>query len=71
MLHTALGLEPDALQRTLHIHQPRLPQWMSSVTVHGLAVGQATVDLQYQRQDSTTPVAVLGRQGDVEVLVQY
>ncbi len=71
MLQAALGLEPDALQRTLHIHRPHLPKWMSSVTVHGLTVGQAKVDLQYQRQGDTTLVAVLGRQGDIEVLVQY
>lgn len=71
LLQTALGLEPDALNQTLHIHRPHLPDWLASVAVHGLVVGQATVDLQYRKEQGTTLVAVLGRSGPVDVSVQY
>ena len=71
LLQTALGLEPDALNGTLHIHRPRLPDWLASVSVHGLVMGQATVDLQYRKEQGTTLVAVLGRNGSVDVSVQY
>ncbi len=71
MLQAALGLEPNALERTLHIHSPTLPGWMSSVIVRGLAVGQARVDLRFQREGETTLAAVLRREGDVDVLVRY
>ena len=71
LLQTALGLEPDALNQTLHIHRPHLPDWLESVSVHGLVVGKATVDLQYRKERGTTLVAVVGRNGPINVLVQY
>jgi hypothetical protein len=39
--------------------------------VHGLVVGKATVDLQYRKERGTTLVAVVGRNGPINVLVQY
>lgn len=71
MLAAALGFEPDALDKTLRIHRPHLPSWLSSVTVHDLPVGHAKVDLRYQREDQNTLVAVLKREGDLDVIVQY
>ena len=71
LLQTALGLEPDALSQTLRIHRPHLTDWLSSVAVHGLQVGTATVDLQYRKERGTTLVAVIGRNGPVNVFVQY
>ncbi len=71
LLQTALGLEPDALNGALRIHRPRLPKWLTGVTCRGLRVGGASIDLEYRREDDTTLVAVLGRQGDIEVFVEY
>ena len=71
LLQTALGLEPDALDGILRIHRPRLPKWLSSVRCRGVRVGAASVDLEYRREDDTTLVAVCGRQGDIDVLVEY
>jgi glycogen debranching enzyme len=71
LLQAALGLEPDALRGKLHIHQPHLPSWLPDVTIHGLHVATATVDLQYHRVEATTMVAVHEHTGDLEVSVQY
>jgi glycogen debranching enzyme len=71
MLQAALGLEPDALNRTLLIHHPHLPAWLPSVTMRGLSVGKGRVDLRYERQQDTTLVAVLACEGDLEVQVVY
>jgi glycogen debranching enzyme len=71
LLQTALGLEPHALEHTLHIHRPHLPAWLTDVTVHALQVGGATADLRYQRDGDTTLVAVLKRTGDLSVTVAY
>jgi glycogen debranching enzyme len=71
LLQVALGLEPDALEGVLRIHRPHLPDWLRSVTIRGLRVADTSIDLQYRREDSTTLVAVLGRRGKIEVLVQY
>ena len=71
LLTTALGLEPDAINHQLRIHCPRLPQWLADVTARGLRIGDATVDLRYQRSGDTTLVAVLKREGDLGVTVEY
>ncbi len=71
MLQTALGLVPHALRRELYIRRPRLPAWLTSVTVRGLRIGGARVDLRYQRDGDVTLVAVLRREGDVKVMVEY
>jgi hypothetical protein len=39
--------------------------------VRGLKVGSAIVDLRYHRIGDDTLVAVLGREGDLDVLVTY
>jgi glycogen debranching enzyme len=71
LLQTSLGLEPDALHHTLKIHQPSLPSWLKWVEIHGVRVGQAQVDLRYQREGETTLVAVQQRQGDLVVAIEY
>jgi glycogen debranching enzyme len=71
MLAAALGLQPQALARRLEIARPSLPPWLREVTVRGLRVGSANIDLRYHRVDDDTLVAVLGRQGDLDVLVTY
>jgi glycogen debranching enzyme len=71
MLASALGLEPNALEGRLEIARPALPPWLSEVTVRGLRVGQATIDLRYRRVGDDTLVAVLGRTGDVDVVVTF
>lgn len=71
LLQTALGLEPDALHGTLCIHRPHLPEWLKTVEIHQLRVGDAEIDLRYRREDGTTLVAVLGRRGEIDISVQY
>jgi len=70
LLTAALGLEPHALTHELHIHRPHLPDWLSQVSITALKVGDAKVDLRYQRDGATTLVAVTGRTGDVDVRVE-
>src|SRR5690348_7819440 len=70
LLTASLGLEPHALTHELHIHRPHLPDWLSQVSISSLKVGDATVDLRYQRDGATTLVAVTGRTGDVDVRVE-
>jgi glycogen debranching enzyme len=71
LLQTALGLEPDALSHTLHIHRPHLCDWLTSVTVRGLRIGDSTVDLQYRKEQGVTLVAVLDHSGPVNIAIQY
>ena len=71
LLTAAMGLEPDAPNRVLRIHQPHLPAWLSDVTIRNLRVADATVDLRYQRPSDVTLVGVLERHGDLTVVIDY
>jgi glycogen debranching enzyme len=70
MLSSLLGLRPDAFNQRLRIDHPYLPEWLEWVTLRHLRVGQAEVDLRYERSKEETLVAVTRKHGDVEVRVQ-
>lgn len=69
MLAATLGLEPDALERRLVIRDAQLPEWLSRVTVRGLRVAGACVDVEYRRTAGVTSVSVTDVRGDVDVAV--
>ncbi|MDQ6908188.1 MAG: amylo-alpha-1,6-glucosidase, partial [Chloroflexota bacterium] len=71
MLQSVLGLAPDACAGQLKIVRPLLPDWLDWVVVRGLRVGEGRVDLRYERSGGTTLVAVLHKQGDLHVVVEY
>ncbi len=71
LLQAALGLTPDAAQHTLHIRRPALPTWLHELTIKRLRLGNAHVDLHYQRTDDMTLVGVIRTQGDVTVQIEY
>jgi glycogen debranching enzyme len=71
LLQTILGIIPDAPARQLHIQRPCLPSWLGSVVIHGIRVGDAQLDLRYERSGDTTLVALLDRKGDVTVRIHY
>jgi glycogen debranching enzyme len=71
MLQAALGLQPDAFNRRLRVVQPHLPDWLHWVVVRDLQVGVARVDLRFERAGACTLVAVLRKEGDLTVSVEY
>jgi len=67
MLASSLGLEPDAPGGSLAIVRPSLPAFLREVTLRGLRVGDASVDLAWRRRDDKTLVEVLGKRGKLRV----
>ncbi len=64
-----LGLYPFAPLRTLAIVRPRLPEWLPELTLRGLRVGRATVDLEFERRDDgSARWRVLRRDGSLFVV---
>lgn len=70
MLVSLLGLVPDAFNSRLRIRRPYLPEWLEWVEVRRLRVGQAEIDLHYQRLGNQTVVSVARKHGDVLVSVE-
>lgn len=69
MLATAVGLEADAFAKRLIVRQPRLPWTLPNLTLKGVRVGQAKVDLAFQRREGETHVKVTHIEGECQVIV--
>ena len=71
MLIAGLGLVPDALERTLHIRRPLLPHHVGRLAVQGLCVGDASVDMLFERvaeRPDDVTLTDLQIDGDLEVV---
>ncbi len=68
LLQAVLGLEVDATARQVRFRHSRLPDFLDTLSVTGLRVGDATVDLAIGRQTLGVDVRVVRRRGDVEVI---
>jgi glycogen debranching enzyme len=71
MLISCLGLRPHALEGGLEVRSPHLPEWLPEVTVRELRCGDGVVDLRFERNRDATTVAVVRRQGDIRLRVEY
>jgi glycogen debranching enzyme len=70
MIESALGLQPDAFGRSLHISHPVLPESVDKLTLEQLRVGEAAVDLVFERDaDGHVTVDHRGKAGQLDVTV--
>jgi glycogen debranching enzyme len=67
LLTATLGLHADAPHGRLEINDPRLPFWLERLHLRGLNVGEAIVDLTFERRGHKTSVSV-NTSGPVDVL---
>ena len=71
MVETILGLMPQAFDRRLVIARPLLPDFIRSLEVRHLRVGDARADLRFNRaSDGTVAVDVFKVEGHLDVEVQ-
>jgi glycogen debranching enzyme len=66
LLQAILGLEGDAPHGRLTV-APVLPKWLPEVTLRGIALGRASVDVRFFRDGEASRWEMLGRSGDVRV----
>jgi glycogen debranching enzyme len=69
LLQACLGLSVVATEPQVTFTRPRLPGFLGDLTISGLSVGGARVDLKLTRQRDDAGVRVLRRDGAVEILV--
>jgi glycogen debranching enzyme len=70
LLRTMLGMRPEAGAHQLELVAPELPEWLPQVRVENLRVGDAVVDLLFDRTNGSTGVEILGRTGDLAVVLR-
>jgi glycogen debranching enzyme len=64
LLQALLGIYPEAQSRILHVRDPVLPDFLSELTVSGLAIGGSRVALQFRRHGTRTLANLLSVEGD-------
>jgi glycogen debranching enzyme len=70
LLQAMLGISADAPANTINVNKPHLPGWLNTVELHDLRIGDSTVSIVFQRQGETTGFSLLGKDGDVRVLME-
>jgi len=66
LLQAILGLQADAPRRRLYV-DPELPHWLPELTLRGVRVGQAKVDLRFWREGERTRWEGAVREGTVDL----
>ncbi len=67
-LQACLGLEIRALESRLYLHHAALPEKLQHLTIRNLRVGDACVDLSFERYAETVSVNILRRTGTLEIV---
>lgn len=69
LVQILLGLYPFAPARVLALVRPRLPEWLPTLTLRGLRVGDATVSIRFERRaDGSTDHDVLTKDGALHII---
>jgi glycogen debranching enzyme len=66
LLQAILGIRADAPAGRLYV-APELPHWLPDISLHGLRVGRARVDLRFWREGDRSRWAADVREGTLAV----
>jgi glycogen debranching enzyme len=67
-LQACLGLSIHARESRVYLYYPALPESLEVVRVRNLRIGDASVDLVFERHAETVGVDIQRRSGDIEVV---
>ena len=70
MLQAMLGLSIDAWKERIMFTRPTLPDWLDYLELHDLRVRDGALDLRIVRGRRSAALEVIGKRGDVDVLVR-
>ncbi|MBV9230900.1 MAG: amylo-alpha-1,6-glucosidase, partial [Chloroflexi bacterium] len=66
LVNALLGFQPDAERRCLTLHQPTLPDWLQTMEIRGLRIGEQQLHLNLVRSGERTEVT-MGDDNEVDV----
>jgi glycogen debranching enzyme len=70
LIRSCLGISFDPSERQVLFDHPVLPPFVNEVVLRKLAIGPMTVDAAFRRGEGGVGVNVLGREGDVRVVIK-
>jgi glycogen debranching enzyme len=68
LLQSCLGLSIRAKESRIYLNYPALPEALPSVRIRNVKIGNASVDLGFERNAETVAINILRRSGDVEIV---
>jgi glycogen debranching enzyme len=68
LIQSCLGLKIEGARSRVVFERPCLPEGIPQLSIRGLRVGNASVDLFFERQAENVRVQVLEKQGQVDVI---
>jgi glycogen debranching enzyme len=68
LLQSCLGLSIRAKESRIYLNHPALPEALPSVRIRNINVGNASVDLGFEKHAETVAINILRRSGDVEIV---
>ena len=70
LIQSCLGLSFDPARLEVSFDRPLLPDFLNEITLRGLKIGNASVDVALTRSGSGVVVETLARRGDIRVLTR-
>jgi glycogen debranching enzyme len=71
LLQSCLGLRVDGFRREIRVQQPHLPIGIDNLRIRGIAIGDASVDIEFQRVGDKIVAGLCGsRRDSIPVLLQ-
>jgi len=68
LVSALLGMNPNADEQRLTLHQPTLPDWLNTLEIRGMYVGTRQVHLRFSRVGGHTEV-VFGKDNEVDIRI--
>jgi glycogen debranching enzyme len=68
LIQSSLGLGFDVAARQVRLEEPTLPDFLDTLVLRGLTVGDGAIDLAFDRMAGKVVVKPLGRTGTVQVV---
>ncbi len=70
IIEILLGIKPESFDHRLRIVRPLLPDYVDRMTITGLRVGSARVDLRFDRSAEGAGARIIKIEGDLNVIIE-
>jgi glycogen debranching enzyme len=68
LIQSCLGLSIRAKESRIYLNRPALPEAVPSLQIRNIRIGNASVDLGFERHAEAVAVDILRRTGDIEIV---
>lgn len=70
LLQAMLGISARAHENMLTVNKPTLPNWLNTVELRGLRVGDSMLSLMFTREGEVTTFSLIDKEGGIRVVME-